>query len=163
MPDGKPRQVWVAEAFYCLDTMYEDRFKEKELQHKHLQEALSGYGYQVIAVPIILGFYGTIFTTTVQSAQMLGVERARLSRSMNNLHAHASQAFTLLLSVKESLSVVLSIDGGHISNAGLTRHRDQTPKRYTAKTPSLRGPGRVWSIQGLPSAMPHGMVESLTA
>ena len=39
MPDGKPRQVWVAEAGYCSDTMYEDKLDEKELQHKRLQEA----------------------------------------------------------------------------------------------------------------------------
>ena len=25
MPDGKPRKVWVAEAGYCSDTMYEDK------------------------------------------------------------------------------------------------------------------------------------------
>ena len=80
MLDGKPRKVWVAEAVYCSDTMYEDKLKEKELQHIHLQEALSAYGYEVIAVPIILGFYGTIFTTTVQSVQTLGVEKARVNR-----------------------------------------------------------------------------------
>ena len=39
-PDGKPRKVWVAEAGYCSDTMYEDKLNEKEVQHKHLQEAL---------------------------------------------------------------------------------------------------------------------------
>ena len=82
MLDGKPRKVWVAEAGYCSDTMYEDKLKEKELQHKRLQEALSAYGYEVIAVPIILGFYGTIFTTTVQSAQTLGIERVRVNRLM---------------------------------------------------------------------------------
>ena len=49
MPDGKPWKVWVAEAAYCSDTMYEDKLKEKELQHKHLQEALSALGYEVIA------------------------------------------------------------------------------------------------------------------
>lgn len=65
MPDGKPRNVWVAEAGYCSDTMCEDKLKEKQLQHKRLQEALSACGYAVIAVPI-LGFYGTICTTTVQ-------------------------------------------------------------------------------------------------
>ena len=89
MPDDKPRKVWVAEAGYCSDTMYGDKFKEKELQHKRLQEALSRYKYEVIAVPIILGFYGTIFMITVQSAQTLGVDRSRISHIMNDLHAHA--------------------------------------------------------------------------
>ena len=59
-----PRKVWVAEAGYCSDTMYEDKLKEKELQHKrrlrHVVQALLAYGYEVIAVPIILGLYGTI-------------------------------------------------------------------------------------------------------
>ena len=91
MPNGKPRKVWVAEAGYCSDTVYQDKLKEKELQPKRLQEALSACGYEVIAVPIILGFYGTIFTPTVQSTQTLahGVERVRVNRLMNALHAHA--------------------------------------------------------------------------
>ena len=85
MPDGKPRKVWVAEAGYCSDTRCEEKLKERELQHKHLQEALSAYGYEAVDVPctvapIILGFYNTIFTTTVQSTQTLGVERARVNR-----------------------------------------------------------------------------------
>ena len=83
--------------------MYEDKSHEKELQHKHLQEALSAYGYQVIAVPIILGFYGTIFTTTVQSTQTLGVERARISRSMKNLHAHAITSLHTIVKRKRKL------------------------------------------------------------
>ena len=28
MLDGKPTEVWVAEAGYCLDTMYKDKQKE---------------------------------------------------------------------------------------------------------------------------------------
>ena len=103
MPDGKPRKVWVAEAGYCSDTMYQDKLKEKELQHKHLQEALSAYGYEVIAVPIILGFYGTIFTTTVQSAQTLGVERVRVNRLMNALHAHAIISLHTMVKLRRKL------------------------------------------------------------
>ena len=30
----------------------------------------------------------------------------------------------------------------------------------TLLNPSLRGLGRRWSIQGLPSIMPHGMIET---
>ena len=103
MLDGKPRKVWVAEAGYCSDTMYEDKLKEKELQHKRLQEALSAYGYEVIVVPIILGFYGTIFTTTVQSAQTLGVERARVNRLMNTLHAHAITSLHTIVKLRRKL------------------------------------------------------------
>ena len=97
------RKVWVAEAGYCSDTMYEDKLKEKELQHKRLQQALSAYGYEVIAVPIILGFYGTIFTTTVQSAQTLGVERVRVNRLMNALHAHAITSLHTIVKLRRKL------------------------------------------------------------
>ena len=103
MPNGKPRKVWLAEAGYCSDTMYQDKLKEKELQHKHLQEALSAYGYEVIAMPIILGFYGTIFTTTVQSAQTLGVERVRVNRLMNALHAHAITSLHTIVKLRRKL------------------------------------------------------------
>jgi len=103
MLDGKPRKVWVAEAGYCSDTMYEDKLKEKELQHRRLQQALSAYGYEVIAVPTILGFYGTIFTTTVQSAQTLGVERVRVNRLMNALHAHAITSLHTIVKLRRKL------------------------------------------------------------
>ena len=103
MLDGKPRKVWIAEAGYCSDTMYEDKLMEKELQHKRLQEALSAYGYEVIAVPIILGFYGTIFTTTVQSAQTLGIERVRVNRLMNTLHAHAITSLHTIIKLRRKL------------------------------------------------------------
>ena len=46
-------KVWVAEAGYFSETMYEDKLKERELQHKHLQDAWSAYGSKVIAVPIV--------------------------------------------------------------------------------------------------------------
>ena len=105
MLDGKPRKVWIAEAGYCSDTMYEDKLKEKELQHKRLQEALSAYGYEVIVVPIILGFYGTIFTTTVQSAQTLGVERARVNcpEVMHSLHALAITSLHTIAKLRRKL------------------------------------------------------------
>ena len=69
----------VIVAGYCSDTVSEDKLKEKELQHTHLQEVLPGYGYEVIAVPgpIIVGFYGTMFTTTVQSAHIVGGHQSK--------------------------------------------------------------------------------------
>ena len=103
MLDGKPRKVWIAEAGNCSDTMYEDTLQEKELQHKRLQEALSAYGYEVIAVPVILGFYGTNFTTTVQTAQTFGVERVRGNRLMNTLHVHAITSLHTIIKLRRKL------------------------------------------------------------
>lgn len=40
MPDGKPRKVWVAEAGYCSDIVFEDNLTEKEVHHEHLQQVL---------------------------------------------------------------------------------------------------------------------------
>ena len=79
----------MSEAGFCSETMFEDKLKEKELQHKHLQEALSAYRFEVDAVLTTLGVYGTGFTINVKWAQMLGVERVRARCSMNALHAHA--------------------------------------------------------------------------
>ena len=64
--------VWVAEAGYCLCLiMYEDKLqlqlKEKELQHKRLQEALSAYGYEKLAVTWYLASMAQSSTTTAQS------------------------------------------------------------------------------------------------
>lgn len=87
MPKRKPRKIWEVEAGYRLDTMSEDKLKEMCLQliQKHLQDALSIYGYEVIAVPIKLGLYGTIFTKTVQSAQTLSSSELRDSADSHRL------------------------------------------------------------------------------
>ena len=128
MLDGKPRNVWIAEAGYCSDTMYEDTLKEKELQHKCLQEALAAYGYEVIAVPIILGFYGTILPTTVQSAQTSGVERVRGIRLMNTLHVHAITSLHTIIKLRRKLERSPSSRRRLLSDKGLTRHRSQSPE-----------------------------------
>ena len=65
-----------------------------------------------------------------------------------------AQAFRLQLSLEQNLSAALQV-GEHVSDAGLTCHRDQTLHYWTpfsewAGTPSV--------YQDLPSAMPHGMV-----
>ena len=103
MPDGKPRKVWVPEAGYCSDTVYEDKLNkltEKELQHEHLQQILLVYGYKVIAVPITLWPF---FTTTLQSAQTLGVKRVRVNRLMNALHAHAITSLHAIIELRRGL------------------------------------------------------------
>ena len=57
----------------------------------------------MIAVRIILGFYGTIFTTTVQSAHTLGLERVRVNRLMNALHAHAIISLHTIVKLRRRL------------------------------------------------------------
>lgn len=84
------------------DTLYEDKLKEKELQHKHLQEASTAYGYEVVVVHVILEFCGIMFKTA-QSAQTLGVEKVRVNRVMNNLHAHAITCLNNVVELRRKL------------------------------------------------------------
>ena len=60
-------------------------------------------GCGVVAVPIILGVYSTTFATTVQSAQTLGVERVRVNRLMNALHAQAITSLQTALKLRRRL------------------------------------------------------------
>ena len=129
MPDGKPRKVWVAEAGYCSDTVYEDKLTEKELQHEHLQQNLLVYGYEVIAVPITLWRF---FTTTLQSAQTLGVERVRVNRLMNALHAQGITSLHTIVKLRRKVerSPTNRRRTYFRHSADQTCHRGETPPAW---------------------------------
>ena len=103
MPDGKQRKVWIAEGGYCADTRYEHKLLEKQQQHRHLQDALTQYGYKIEVLPIFLGFYGSIFSTTQQSVQKLGVDRARSNKLMTCLHAQAITSLHTIVKLRRTL------------------------------------------------------------
>ena len=84
MPDGNARKVWLVEGGYCADTKY-----EKKKQHKTLHHMLQSYGYDVIMLPIILGFSGTIYKSTLECMHKLGVEKMRSTKLLSALHLHA--------------------------------------------------------------------------
>ena len=56
MPCGRTRQVWIIKGGYCADTRYEEKLQETEAQHQTLHAALTDFGYNVVTLPIILGF-----------------------------------------------------------------------------------------------------------
>ena len=94
LPNGSARKVWLVEGGYCADTKYEEKLAEKQQQHQRLQSMLQMYGYTVILLPIILGFSGTIYNSTVECMQKLGIDRNFLSmprsaKLLTALHRHA--------------------------------------------------------------------------
>ena len=62
--NGKPRKFGIAEAGYCVATTHEYNLKEQDLQHMHLQDALSAYPCNIVRVSTVPEFYGTVFTTS---------------------------------------------------------------------------------------------------
>ena len=89
MPNGTARRIWIVEGGYCSDTRYEDKLKEKESQHQALQEALEDYGYKVAVLPVILGFSGSHFHTTIHAFKQLGIEHSAMTSLMRKLYEHA--------------------------------------------------------------------------
>ena len=59
MPNGNPRSIQIVEGGYCPDTKYEEKLQGKTAQHKALEEVLKDYGYNVTALPIIIGQSGS--------------------------------------------------------------------------------------------------------
>ena len=88
---NRPRKVRIVEGGYCIDTRYSDKYRRKETQHEHLQTLLQARGFEVILLPVILGFTGAIYKTTVLALPALGIEKAQTKQLLYDLHAHAVQ------------------------------------------------------------------------
>ena len=70
--NGRARKVWIVEVGYCSDTRYLDKLSEKTPQHRQLQSLLME-GFNVTCLPIILGNFGAIYSTTESSLLQLGI------------------------------------------------------------------------------------------
>ncbi|KAL3155506.1 hypothetical protein ABBQ38_15503 [Trebouxia sp. C0009 RCD-2024] len=103
MQTNQPRKVWIAEGGYCTDTRYSDKYRRKETQHEHLQTLLQARGFEVILLPIILGFTGAIYKTTMSALSALGIEKAQAKKLLYDLHAHAIQTHHTIIKLRRKL------------------------------------------------------------
>lgn len=103
MQTNRPRKVWIVEGGYCTDTRYSDKFRRKETQHEHLQTLLQARGFEVILLPVILGFTGAIYKTTVSAVAALCIERAQAKKLLYDLHAHAIQTHHTIIKLRRKL------------------------------------------------------------
>ena len=58
---------------------------------------------EVILLPVILGFTGTIYKTTVSALPALGVEKAQAKKLLYDLHAHAIQTHHTIIKLRRKL------------------------------------------------------------
>ena len=103
MQTNRPRKVWIVEGGYCTDTRYSDKYRRKETQHEHLQTLLQARGFEIILLPIILGFTGAIYKTTVSALSALGIEKAQAKKLLYDLHAHAIQTHHTIIKLRRKL------------------------------------------------------------
>ncbi len=88
---------------YCSDTRYEEKLQEKGAQHKALEEALKDYGYNVTALPIIIGQSGSQYHTTSDAPAKIGVEHGPANKIMSKLHKHSVLTFHKILTSRRVL------------------------------------------------------------
>ncbi|KAL3154986.1 hypothetical protein ABBQ38_15507 [Trebouxia sp. C0009 RCD-2024] len=103
MQNKRTRKVWIVEGGYCTDTRYSDKYRRKEEQHKHLQTLLQARGFEVTLLPVILGFTGAIYKTTVSALPALGIEKAPAKKLLYDLHAHAVQTHHTIIKLRRKL------------------------------------------------------------
>ena len=103
MQNNRPRKVWIVEGGYCTDTRYSDSYRCKGTQHEHLQTLLQARGFEVILLPVILGFTGAIYKTTVSALPTLGIEKAQAKKLLYDLHAHAVQTHHTIIKLRRKL------------------------------------------------------------
>ena len=101
--NNRPRKVWIVEGGYCTDTRYNDKYRRKETQHKHLLTLLQARRFEVILLPVILGFTGAIYKTTVSALPALGIEKAQTKKLLYDLHAHAVQTHHSIIKSRRKL------------------------------------------------------------
>ena len=103
MQNNRPRKVWIVEGGYCTDTRYSDKYRRKEIQHEHLKTLLQARGFEVILLPIILGFTRAIYNTTVSALPALGIENTQAKKLLYDLHAHAVQTHHTTIKLRRKL------------------------------------------------------------
>ena len=101
--NNRPRKVWIVEGGYCTDIRYGDKYERKETQHAHLQTLLQACGFEVILLPIILGFTGAIQKTTVLALPALGIEKTQAKTLLYDLHADAVQTHHTTIKLRRKL------------------------------------------------------------
>ena len=89
MPSGKTRKIHIVEVGYCSDTRYLRKLEEKEKQHSALESALKSYGYEVVVLTYILGFYGSTYTSNQETLKTLGIEHAAADKLTRKVHEHS--------------------------------------------------------------------------
>ena len=87
MSCAEPRQSVEQDCRLCLifaqddlvdakpDTRYADKYKQT--QHEVLTQILQARGFEVHVLPIILGFAGSIYKTSVSALSTLGIEGSK--------------------------------------------------------------------------------------
>ena len=101
-PNNQTRKVWIVEGRYCTDTRYSDKHRRKEEQHEHLQTLLQARGFEVILLPVILGFTGAIYKMTLSALPALGIEKAQAKKLPYDLHAHAVQTHHTIINLRRN-------------------------------------------------------------
>ena len=93
MPNGNPRSIKIVEGGSCSDTSCEEKLQEKGAQHKALEEALKGDGYNVTTLPNFVGQSGSQYNTTSEASAKIGIEHGPANKVMFKLHEHSVLTF----------------------------------------------------------------------
>ena len=94
--DAQPAKYTIVEIKYCRDTNTNDQEHRAAKQHDHLIKELQAYSPSatVTQVTLLLGVSGTIFNSTIQNLETLGVHEWRLKGLLKRLHLHAVKSLT---------------------------------------------------------------------
>ena len=86
------RIIWLLEGGYTSDTRYEEKFREKQDQHRTLIDMLESKGFEVRLGIVALGVSGTIYRTTQHALKDVGIETEALKKLLRSLHQHAVES-----------------------------------------------------------------------
>ena len=100
---------------YTSDTRYEEKFREKQTQHRTLIEALERKGFEVRPRIVTLGVSGTIYKTTQNSLMDVGIETEPMKKLLRALHQHAVETLHGIVIQRRKL------------DSTLIRHHTQRP------------------------------------
>ena len=101
------RIIWLLEGGYTSDTRYEEKYREKQDQHRTLIEALELKGFEVRQRIVALGVSGTIYKTTQSSLKDVGIETEPMKKLLKTLHQHAIESLHSIVVQRRKLDTTL--------------------------------------------------------
>ena len=101
-PPSRPAKAMVLEFGYSSETRYKDKMDEKLRQHAQLQDMLTSEGFDASIRPVIIGTTGGIFKSSDEVLRELGVDKARLAKLNDKLHAHSINTMHAIIKLRRT-------------------------------------------------------------
>ena len=100
--------IYILEVGFGADTNYEDTLQRKQEQHLQLINLLKEEGWTVVhPTPIILGFGGSIYTSSLSTLTSLGIQKRIAMDLLSKIQKQAAHRASQLVATRRFLEATM--------------------------------------------------------